>query len=37
MLPSRCDQLPCMNIAVTAVRSQPWPTGWQEPSTSHGW
>ena len=27
MLPSRCAQLPCMNIAVSAVSSQPCPTG----------
>ena len=26
MLPSRCAQLPCMNIAVSAVSGQPCPT-----------
>ena len=40
MLPSKWAQLPCMNIEVNAVTSQPWPTavpGGHESMTSHGW
>ena len=40
MFPMMCSQLPCMNIEVSQVTSQSWPTavpGAQELTTSHGW